>query len=347
MTHMVESHLVLTHAPLSIRDFNHLKTVEFHRELLNQATLYAIARKEVSTLKVNEEASNANAIFLDVEMKKAGVHLDICIPYRENEHLFLDGFYGIDGISSEQGRFEEITIYSYEKVDDESSVKIVAQLTLEDIFYLATHNFLKVGFRGNILPFMTYEVLYVGECVDERITDRFKAHHALQHMLIEEKAISPQYRNSDELFLMPFRSEANIISCLTYNVSEKDWFKAFNDDFSFGEKEVNLDCEKALVHSMNPKYNQILFKNYPISKNGLHNTEAEIYSYSILENVVLKYKDGEIIGNPEPYLVSVIVGDKQGKCNVYAPGENYTEQYVRDMFTLKDADEKWKAGDER
>ena len=81
MTHMVESHLVLTHAPLSIRDFNHLKTVEFHRELLNQATLYAIARKEVSTLKVNEEASNANAIFLDAEMKKAGVHLNTSFLY--------------------------------------------------------------------------------------------------------------------------------------------------------------------------------------------------------------------------------------------------------------------------
>ena len=96
-------------------------------------------------MKVNEEASDANAIFLDAEMKKAGDHLDICIPYRENEYLFLDRFYEIDGISSEQGQFEEITIYSYEKVDDESSVKIVAQLTLEDIFYLATHNFLKAG----------------------------------------------------------------------------------------------------------------------------------------------------------------------------------------------------------
>jgi len=38
---------------------------------------------------------------------------------------------------------------------------------------------------------------------------------------------------------------------------------------------------------------------------------------------------------------------RDSRCNVYAPGENYTEQYVRDMFTWKDADEKRKAGDER
>lgn len=50
---------------------------------------------------------------------------------------------------------------------------------------------------GDCTSAITYDILYVGETVKEKLTQRFKAHHALQNMLIEEKVISPSFDKSE------------------------------------------------------------------------------------------------------------------------------------------------------
>ncbi len=175
--------------------------------------------------------------------------------------------------------------------------------------------------------------MYVGQCVGEPLCKRFKAHHALQDMLIEEKVTSVGYQNADELIIMPFRSNGEICSILNpYEATVDDYIKVFTNDFSFGTREITLDCEKALVHGMNPKYNKTKFLTYPKSDDGLHKTEADVYSYFIAANLVLKYDGGMIYGCPESKYASRIIGDKDGFTNIYAPGENYTKRYVEKML---------------
>lgn len=295
--HMVESQLVLTMQPVSIKEFNQIKNLSVDKEYLDQASLYIIAQREVPQMTVDFEHSNHEKVVLNVKLLQADKSIELMILLPEN--LSLDAF-----------------------------IKNIHNISLEQILYYAAHNFIKVLFKGDITPFISYGVMYVGECVEERLTKRFRAHHALQNMLIEEKTISPKHCNSEELILMPFRSDSQIVSCLTPDCSEEDFIKSFTNDFSFGNKEVILDCEKALVHGMNPKYNKILFKNYPLSKDGLFNTEAEVYSYSISENIILKYKDGVVYGCADDLYASKIVGDKQGYTHIYKPGEDFTQRYV-------------------
>ncbi len=45
-THMIESKIVLTHPPISIKYFEECKDDRFHKELLNQASLYVIGKRE-------------------------------------------------------------------------------------------------------------------------------------------------------------------------------------------------------------------------------------------------------------------------------------------------------------
>ena len=185
---------------------------------------------------------------------------------------------------------------------------------------------------GNFIPAITYEVLYVGECVGENLTQRFKAHHALQDMLIEEKVISPSFDKSEELILMPFTIDSYMCTMLTGFSTENDWMKGLIGDFDVTPSQISLDAEKSLIHSMNPKYNRIRFKNYPFSKDGLYKSDASVFCYSIAENIILKYDAGNITGCPETAFASSIVGDKDGYTKVFVPGENKTERYAKKWY---------------
>jgi len=179
---------------------------------------------------------------------------------------------------------------------------------------------------------ITYEVLYVGECVGEKLTQRFKAHHALQDMLIEEKVISHSFDKSEELILMPFTIDSYMCTMLTGLSPENDWMKALTGDFDVTSNQISLDAEKALVHGMNPKYNHIRFKNYPLSKDGLYKSDASVFYYSIAENIILKYDAGNIIGCPETSFASSIVGDKDGYTKIFVPGEDKAEWYAKKWY---------------
>ena len=170
--------------------------------------------------------------------------------------------------------------------------------------------------------------MYVGQCVRESLTKRFKAHHALQDMLIEEDVISRQYDKADELMLMPLGIDSNILSVLTPENIERDFVKVFTNDFNFNMKEVILDAEKALVHNMNPKYNKIKYERYPRSRDGLDNIDAHVFSYSLSEFAILKYTDCLVVGFPDDIYASKIVGDDQGFRRVYQPGKDITKKYI-------------------
>lgn len=58
MTHMVESHLFLTHSPLSIMDFSLAKNNSTELQMLDSASLYVIAKREMPLFSINKERSS-------------------------------------------------------------------------------------------------------------------------------------------------------------------------------------------------------------------------------------------------------------------------------------------------
>lgn len=204
--------------------------------------------------------------------------------------------------------------------------------TFDELIYYASNDLFHIEIQGDFTSAITYDVLYVGETVREKLTQRFKAHHALQDMLIEEKVISPSFDKSEELILMPFTIDSYMCTMLTGFSTENDWMKGLIGDFDVTPSQISLDAEKSLIHSMNPKYNRIRFKNYPFSKDGLYKSDASVFCYSIAENMILKYDAGNIIGYPETAFASSIVGDKDGYTKVFVPGENKTERYAKKWY---------------
>ena len=75
-------------------------------------------------------------------------------------------------------------------------------------------------------------------------------------------------------------------------------------------KIISLDAEKALIQSMQPKYNKEYYKNYPVSKDGLYRYNLDRYSFQIHSPIILEYSNGEIVGMPEYFKPDSIVVSK-------------------------------------
>ena len=78
MNNILETNLHLTHAPISIKDFNRIKKAPvLDAELWNEkgsldnASLYIIGKREVPVFVPRREMSDKSCLILDVEMDKA------------------------------------------------------------------------------------------------------------------------------------------------------------------------------------------------------------------------------------------------------------------------------------
>lgn len=334
MNNILETNLHLTHSPISIKDFNRIKKASVlnqelwrEKESLDNASLYIIGKREVPVFVPRRDISNKDCLILDVEMGKASFR--IFIDALLNQEYSLNGFAGIKTEPEGLEKAQKVWLFSFnDKYEPVSNIGF----TFDELIYYCSNNLFHITLQGDFTSAITYEVLYVGKSVEEKLTQRFKAHHALQDMLIEEKLISPNFDKSEELILMPFTIDSYMHTMLTGFSLENDFRKAFSGDFDVTSNQISLDAEKALVHGMNPKYNRIRFKDYPLSKDGLYKSDASVFCYSIAENMILKYAAGNIIGCPETAFASSIVGDRDGYTKVFVSGENWTERYAKKWY---------------
>ena len=335
MNNILETNLQLTHAPISIKDFNHIKKAPVRdpellreKERLDEASLYIIGKREVPVFVPRREISDKSCLILDVEVGK--VTFQIRIPACENPKYSFNGFAGIKTEPEGLEKAQKVWLLSF---NDKGEAVSSIGFNFDELIYYYGKDLFHITIQGDFTSAITYEVLYVGETVGENLTQRFKAHHALQNMLIEEKVISSSFDKSEELILMPFITDSYMCTMLTGFSPESDWNKVLTGNFDVTHKQISLDAEKALVHGMNPKYNCIRFKDYPFSKDGLYKSDASVFCYSIAENMILKYDAGNIIGCPETALASSIVGDKDGYTNVFVPGEDKTKRYAQKWYS--------------
>lgn len=257
------------------------------------------------------EISDKTRLILDVGVGKASFR--IFVPALTNPKYSLNGFAGIK--TEPEGLEKAQKVWLFASNDKGKAISNIG-FTFDELIYYFSNGSFHITMQGDFTSAITYEVLYIGESVREKLTQRFRAHHALQDMLIEEKVISPNFDKSEELILMPFTIDSYMHTMLTGFSPENDWIKAFIGNFDVTPNQISLDAEKVLVHGMNPKYNRIRFKSYPFSKDGLYKSDASVFCYSIAENMILKYGAGNTIGCPETAYASSIKIKFQFICQI-------------------------------
>ncbi len=280
------------YAPLSAYEFDKLLDDKETITALEHSVLYIIARRPLIQFK-NYKIDNNNCIMsFDLTRKdvKTPLHCDFYLAnypdFKDKDLKILNGSFTPDITKIHGFKFYDA------KTDD-----FLLWFNAEKFLWLVSHGIIKADIIGDMFDFLTFEVLYVGKCTDENIMRRFNGHHALQKILINEKIITEDYQNSHELVILPFEYKDNTFLTIYDSTNIEDFFSDQNTIKNISNRTIALDEEKALIKCLNPKYNTIKYKSYPVSPDGLYNTNLGLKTYSFSENIRLKYENGYIIGN--------------------------------------------------
>ncbi|MBX4258555.1 hypothetical protein KTC96_18895 [Clostridium estertheticum] len=296
----LESILKLSYSPMTVFEFDIFREDKDICDFLEATSVYIIAKRKLPIMRLIDSASNGFKI--SVTMNNNSQDIEILMLQEDNIKLLHDGLMGIRvGNNTEsKDEFHSITLLG-------KNERFIMNANMDRLIHLDSNKKIKLRVKGDIVPFITYEVLYIGQCTEEHIFKRFKSHHALMDILIKEKIIPPNYDKVNDLLILPFNIESNIISELTGDSSEKDLVEGLTGRFSFDNKTISLDCEKALIKAMDPKYNKQKFRQYPKSMDGLYNHNLKNIIYRIEENIILEYgNDNKINGSMNPEEASII-----------------------------------------
>lgn len=155
--------------------------------------------------------------------------------------------------------------------------------------------------EGDITNYLDYTVHYVGKAFSQDIWGRLTGHEKMQSILTMEDAISAKEaaRAPFEISLLLLEidgfDEANIFPSFEFALEPgvdpvvHEFTMEDEDDESFinyyspklgpRAQELTTEVEALLVNAFRPKYNKILFENYPLLKSG---TRSAGYTSSTL-----------------------------------------------------------------
>lgn len=327
MNNILETNLHLTHSPISIKDFNRIKkspvlNTEFWREKesLDNASLYIIGKREAPVFVPRREISDEHCLILDVEVGKASFR--IFIPALTNPKYSLNGFAGIKTEPEGLEKAQKVWLFAF---NDKGEAVPNIGFTFDELIYYASNDLFHIEIQGDFTSAITYDVLYVGETVREKLTQRFKAHHALQDMLIEEKVISPSFDKSEELILMPFTIDSSIAFIFEYHSIKLAFLgdakpsvclqgiKKINDADHFEVDLLKLSHHGSRSNTSDSLLKTIRTNNYLLSTNGHH---KKVPSKVVLSHLLKNAGKKDI--------------------NLYCNYDWYNTEYHERYFTIED-----------
>lgn len=153
---------------------------------------------------------------------------------------------------------------------------------------------ISASIEGEIEKFIDYTVHYIGKAFSQDIWKRLTGHEKMQSILTMEGPIStkPTARAPFEISLLLLEidgfDEANIFPVFDFAVEPgidpivHNFTMDGDDDDSFDRyysprlapdaPQLTTEVEALLVRTFKPKYNETLFDNYPLLKNGTRST---------------------------------------------------------------------------
>lgn len=282
----MNGYLKLAYSPMTGYEFDKYHDDVDIRDFLQYCNLYMIVEKPLVVMHLVKACSEG--IHLRITMRGVKEECEILFLVEDNPKL-LHGFNAMrmGNNTTVPEDFHSITLYRNEE-------EFIMSANFERLVHLNTNGIIKLRVKGNFDPFLTYKVLYVGQCTSEHIFERFKTHHAYLEILVKEQIISQTYDKINDIMILPFRMENDLISIINGNSSITQYHQMFSKK-EITEKTIALDCEKALIKAMTPKYNKILFNNYPKSEDGLYNFNLSLCCYRILELMLLEYGEEKYI----------------------------------------------------
>ncbi len=308
------SKLQLAYSPISNFDFVALKEEEIIQQILHKSMLYVIAQRPV--LYFDNMVFDTDTFSLTFEMKITGndIVLQCKLPLMQEEIEPYENSVYVE-FGSHNKKWAPANTFP---IKDVNAIKIynnegdfLIWLSPERLIHLWQHEIISATIVGDLTPFTTYFVHYVGKATDQEIWERLTGHATLQEILSIEYPLNYGSLPTHEIALLLFQ----VIEMESLKVASDDIEEFINsmiDTNIPNQRDVSLDAEKLLVKLLSPFYNIKKFTNYPKSTDGLYRFGFDRFIYHIAENITLKYQDRELNFNKDSSK-SDLIGIKDNK----------------------------------
>ena len=323
---IISTKLKLAYSPLSARELAWAKDDEDIQRALSKAHLYMIAKKpqiyfsnvktgnsiiSLDVVNTNGRASasiSTNQSLFTIEDDK-----DLFVRVGSNEKVIaMNGdtcetahglqFYKIDHAKCNGRSIDSLRQYM-------TPENFVLWLSPEKLLYHYRNHQLRIpNFDKSKDFFWNYEVMYIGKATEQSVFQRLDGHKTLLHILEEEIEEYKQIR--DDVVLLFFEvSESDQGLLVERTTPATDVVDAIEGSNYPSIKTLLLEAEKIFVNKFVPKHNDVIFKQYPKSEDGLYSYDYDIIDYTIKDGINLSFKD------------IVFVGGSEGNHLVYCKGE--------------------------
>lgn len=278
---------------MSVYEFEYLKDEAAVLEYWKSSSIYIICQRPV--LFFDDIWCENGTISMKIRQRGREEELKVSLTIDENDKSLggADGFW----VNFQFYDREKQTEQPYKNAAGikllNSEHEFVVWYTPERLIYEYVYRRLNVDIDGDIHDFLKYTVHYIGQAQNQGIWERLTGHEKLSSVLIKEHPFiegefSPfelsliflKLEDASEIFgWMPASDSQENISKL----DEGDFDSAVVTDLDSIRHQIVNDYEAYLVNFFEPKYNKILFNNYPDIKSGLkslgyseinHRTEA-------------------------------------------------------------------------
>lgn len=279
------NYLKLVYPAISNKKAEYIKNDKGIQEIIKNSHLYMIVQEynnELRLLSYNEETQEY-FLKLNINGTKTNCKLNL---------LKLFELYDIneDEITLKISFGRKLIIIEKYNLKTNEMIEVLDEISAYKILQFKMYDDSIIEGIDNINEINKYYLHYVGISKKDDSLTRLviKPHDKRLRILSMEITNSKEFSLSDEINLLFFRVEPIRIS-IWQDESAEEFLDNTIDYFS-----IIADAEKALVSSLNSKYNTIRFNDYPKGTDGLYNTGLKRYGYLIGENITL-VTDSEII----------------------------------------------------
>lgn len=297
------SSLRLVYPPISNQVAEWVKEDVDVEALLRKSSLYMFASREAPKF-TNVRWQDAQNHILRVELELGSTH-DECLidfhkiseSYRLTKGNQLEILAG-DFLRPTANRYDVVQLCETDSAGER--VKVLDWFTPDKLLFERWRRRPILSGLNKYREFTKFHLQYVGISKESDSFSRVleHAHEKRLAILSNEPQISAGARVTDETYLFFFT-----VSPLFFRVFDTDEdFKSALREPGFAHTRNIADAEKAFINILQAKYNDVRYKNYPQSTDGLYGLGLTTYAYVIAEDVQFQTQTTAIKGGYAPGL---------------------------------------------
>lgn len=285
-------HASVKYPIISAYEFAILRKEKNVRDYIEPCTIYIIGQRPL--LLIENFRESGGVIEFNITDKTGKPPLECKLDIKESNLKRLGKKTRINPLFYKENKDKDYPFNDMAGFKIFSGSKFLVWFSPQKFIYEHMNNSIKSELKGNIEDYIDYNVHYIGKSFSQKIWKRLTGHHKLQDILTFEDPLNDEKLKAPfEISIMLlhinsvestytidpanfFRKDKNTIFHNIDNLSDEELLEFFSmqghKDPKIPErlnKNHTTEVEAMLINHLKPKYNEILFDNYPIIENGM------------------------------------------------------------------------------